>query len=244
MESEQLRTGTRRFFRGRYTLLVLALLSLALVYPVLGLGLPGLTLWTIVFWSVLLGALHAIGMGPRVRRLARSLAVLAISAGVAGLACYQLRETGHAWIFALFDMLTLLFLALATAVTLVDVFLRETLDTDHLLGAACVYILLGLSFSYALPLLDFFSDAPILAHANPAKLHPTNSGGLRAEYLYFSFVTLSTLGYGDLVPNTLAARLLASAEAIIGQLFLTILVARLIGLHLMRGSGRSSDLTS
>lgn len=240
---KQFRAAMKRFLLGRYALLALALVSLALFYPVLALGLQGLSLWTIVFWSVLLSALHAIGMGPRMRRIARTLAVLAISAGLAGLAFYQFRHTSHAWVFALFDGLTLLFLALATAVTMLDVFLRETLDTDHLLGAACVYILLGLSFSYAFPVLDFLTSTPVLAHTNPVELHPTDPGGLRAEYLYFSFITLSTLGYGDLVPVTLAGRLLASMEALVGQLFLTILVARLIGLHLIRGSTRRSDPT-
>ncbi|MFT7680449.1 MAG: hypothetical protein ACI8QC_004455 [Planctomycetota bacterium] len=242
MELHQLRAVASRFWRGRYAMLGLALLSLAFAYPVLGFGLPGLSLWTLAFWSVLLGALHAIGIGPRLRWIARTLAVFAICAGIAGLACYQLRQTNHAWVFALFDGLTLLFLALATGVTMVDVFLRETLDTDHLMGAACVYILLALTFAYALPVIDFLSTDPILAHMDPTHLRPTDPGGSRAEYLYFSFVTLSTLGYGDLVPASLAGRLVASMEAIVGQLFLTILVARLIGLHLMRANGRPSDL--
>ena len=53
-----------------------------------------------------------------------------------------------------------------------------------------------------------------------------------APMIYFSFVTLTTLGYGDIVPLSPAARALAMVEALLGQLYLTVLVARLVGLHI------------
>ena len=53
-----------------------------------------------------------------------------------------------------------------------------------------------------------------------------------ARYVYFSFVTLATLGYGDIVPRTVDASGLVVAEAVVGQLYLAVLVARLVGLHL------------
>jgi len=53
-----------------------------------------------------------------------------------------------------------------------------------------------------------------------------------ATAIYFSFVTLTTLGYGDITPVSMPARMLTTAEALIGQLYLVILVARLVGLHI------------
>jgi voltage-gated potassium channel Kch len=53
-----------------------------------------------------------------------------------------------------------------------------------------------------------------------------------STFVYFSFVTLSTLGYGDIVPATRGAQALASMEALIGQFYLTVLVARLVGIHI------------
>jgi hypothetical protein len=50
--------------------------------------------------------------------------------------------------------------------------------------------------------------------------------------LYFSLATLTTLGYGDIVPTSAVSRMLASVEAVVGQLYLTVLVARLVGLHI------------
>ena len=51
--------------------------------------------------------------------------------------------------------------------------------------------------------------------------------------LYFSFATLTTLGYGDILPTSPISRMLASMEAITGQLYLAVLVARLVGMHLV-----------
>ena len=56
-------------------------------------------------------------------------------------------------------------------------------------------------------------------------------GDIFSRQLYFSFVTLLTLGYGDLVPVHSVARLLAITEAFVGQVFLVVLVARLVGVH-------------
>ena len=60
-------------------------------------------------------------------------------------------------------------------------------------------------------------------------------------FLYFSFVSLTTLGYGEIVPAHAWTRLLSSVEAVIGQLYLTILVARLVGLHISQ-AGLERDL--
>lgn len=229
-------------FRGRYALLAGALLLLAAMYPVLALGFFGLTLWTVAFWAVLLGALYAVGSGRGIRRLSRVLAAVAFLAGAAGLSCYNLRDSGHDWIFTLFDALTLLFLLLATGRILVDVVFRAAVDADHLVGAACAYVLLGLTFAYILSVLSGLTATPSLSPQLAGDpLAATVAAMVRAGYLYFSFVTLSTLGYGDFAPLTLTARLVAGVEAIVGQLFLTILVARLIGLHLTRNARGGSQ---
>jgi len=55
--------------------------------------------------------------------------------------------------------------------------------------------------------------------------------------LYFSFTTLTTLGYGDIVPTSPISRMLTSVEAIAGQLYLAVLVARLVGMHIVSSTG-------
>ncbi|MEP6637546.1 MAG: potassium channel family protein [Acidobacteriota bacterium] len=60
------------------------------------------------------------------------------------------------------------------------------------------------------------------------------------QWRYFSFMTLTIVGYGDIVPHSPAARTLATLEAITGQIYLTALMARLVGLHIVHASSSAS----
>ena len=63
-------------------------------------------------------------------------------------------------------------------------------------------------------------------------------GRATALTLYYSIVTLTTLGYGDITPRTPPARMFAAMEAVTGQIYLTVLVARLVGMHIAHSTGR------
>ncbi len=119
-----------------------------------------------------------------------------------------------------------------TGTTLWDVFGHSRVTGQTLLGAACGYVLLGLTFAFAMLVLHSLGADPLVWAGTGA----VPSGGSRetARYLYFSFVTLSTLGYGDMIPRTPVAEVLAPAEAVIGQLYLAVFIARLIGMHVSR----------
>ena len=94
-------------------------------------------------------------------------------------------------------------------------------DREKIAAAVNVYLFLGLIWR------DLYSLVGILIPGS------YNSELLtQTDFLYYSFVTLSTLGYGDVLPVAGPAKALAYIEAIIGQLYLTILVARLVGLHI------------
>ncbi len=62
------------------------------------------------------------------------------------------------------------------------------------------------------------------------------NAGREYTFIYYSFVTLTTLGYGEITPASHWSRTLAWTEAVIGQLFLAILVARLVGLHIVHSA--------
>ena len=59
--------------------------------------------------------------------------------------------------------------------------------------------------------------------------------------LYFSLVTITTLGYGDISPITPEARMLCSAEAFVGQMYLAVTIARLVGIYSARSASAASD---
>jgi hypothetical protein len=99
-------------------------------------------------------------------------------------------------------------------------------DSERLCAALGAYLLLGVCWGVAYAALArVYPDALLVGGATPSQ--PLTL----ADTLYFSFVTLATLGYGDLTPTGPVTRGLAIFEAIVGQLYLAILVARLVGLQ-------------
>ncbi len=115
--------------------------------------------------------------------------------------------------------------------------LRQVLFTgditgNKILGAICVYLLLGLTFATVFLLIVQFSPDAFKG-ANHSAWYDNF-----ADFVYFSFVSLTTLGFGDITPVKPLARFLVYFEAIAGQFYLTILVASLVGMHI---SKRLSD---
>jgi len=240
------RATTEGVGSSRFLFLGCALLALAALYPILGYGRMGLTVWTVTFWGVLLAAVHAVGHQPRVRLLARVLGGAALVAGMTGVACFDLLGSAQPWALASINLLTLLFLLLATGAVLVAVLSSERIGLDDLIGAASAYVLLGLTFTYAfLVLHDFVGGAILVGEGELCRSLESVLDAQLADYLYYSFVSLTTLGFGDLTPGSLEARALTGVEATLGQLFLAVLIARLVGMHvvsntsyLARGAGK------
>ncbi len=220
---------------GRYFVLGIALAVLALMYPVLGYGLVGLAAWSGAFWLVLLGVLRASTTKGRARDFERMLATLAALGSMGTLAFHAMNPEPHRLLFAFFDVFALLFLVVATARILKNVLFGDHTQNDHLLGAACAYVLLGLVFAYVLIVLQGVTGAEQVYVAPENRILVGDPLGLeRARLLFLSFVTLTTLGFGDITAITLEARMVLGVEAVLGQLYLAILVARLVGFHTSR----------
>lgn len=99
---------------------------------------------------------------------------------------------------------------------------RHRVNHDVIFAAVSAYLLLGIVWTYAYFFLDM---------VNPMSFKGPQTGLSRDDFFYFSFVTLATVGYGDIVPMTRPARSLAILEALTGQLYLAILIARLVGAY-------------
>lgn len=94
---------------------------------------------------------------------------------------------------------------------------RVTLHS--VMGALTVYLLAGLVFAFCYAVMDEIAGAAVLSHLGTDK---------HAEEVYFSFVTLTTVGYGDIVPTAAAARMTSVLEALFGQLYLVTIVAVIV----------------
>jgi voltage-gated potassium channel len=105
--------------------------------------------------------------------------------------------------------------------------------SDKIFAAICVYLLVGFAWTYAYAFLDDMQPGSFVASTETGR---TDYVAHVMQLRYFSFMTLTTVGYGDVLPHSSAARTMAMLEAVMGQVYLAVLVARLVGLHIVHTS--------
>ena len=119
-------------------------------------------------------------------------------------------------------LVAVLFFLLSIRLGLQVVLAGGRITTNHLLGAMTVYLLLGVTWALILGIQHQLAPGSFrgLSTASPS------------EFIYFSFVTLATLGYGDIVPVNPIARTLVYLEAVVGQLYVAVLIASLVSRYI------------
>ena len=115
----------------------------------------------------------------------------------------------------------------------VHIIKSREVTTEILSASICVYILIGLTWATLYYIVESLY---------PGSFVDTDGRALQdgPDFLFFSYVTLTTVGYGNIEAITNQARSLASLEAMTGQLYLTIMVARLVGLHISKPKPKES----
>ena len=164
-----------------------------------------------MFASILLLAIHTSHVRRRGMRIGLALAGLSVISNVVGVALGWTSLHGLAFLM----MIPIL---AAPFVVLNNILRHTVVNVETLLGAISAYALIGIAFAAV------YSAANLVAP--PFFAQPGPHDGV--SFLYFSFVTITTLGFGDLTPAQDAGRVLVSLEALIGQIFLVTLVARLV----------------
>jgi hypothetical protein len=117
--------------------------------------------------------------------------------------------------------LNTLFFIIVTIALVAHVASAREVDSSTLLCAINSYLLIGLTLSILFLIMDLFIPGSF------TKMDSSDAG--LSAFIYFGFVTLTTLGYGDITPVTPMARSLASFTALFGQLYLVIIMALIIG---------------
>jgi hypothetical protein len=118
---------------------------------------------------------------------------------------------------------TLASLALLSVVVLEKAFREGPIDSRRIQGAVAAYLLIGLAFASAFHMVDLLVPEAFAS--------ARETGEQARNWIYYSFVTLTTVGYGDIAPVHPVARSLAMLEALTGQLYPAILIGRLVSLH-------------
>jgi hypothetical protein len=160
-------------------------------------------------------ALRTAGARPRVRRVADILLVLVAVVAVGNLV------PGHpTWrLGGIFAVNALLYLAAPVAILRDIAFRRSEVGQETVLGAVAAYLLIGMFFAFTYRFLGAVQAGPFFG---------SQGDGAMSDDLFFSFITLTTTGYGNLVPAVNPGQSLAVSEAVLGQLFLVTAVAKII----------------
>ena len=222
----------RMIRRSRYLLLMAALCVLLVAYPFWGRNIIGLATFDIMLWGVLLAGLWALHRDPKLLRIAVALTAAAFATTGA---TYLFPGKEAVLVSCLLDLTLLVFV---TAIILSHVVAEGPVDADRIFGAICGYLLIGLTWAIIYGALDIiqpgtFDHGSPPADAAEADAEPAPHFADMDPFIYYSLVTLSTLGYGDIVAVTRAGRSLSALEGIFGQLYMAVVVARLIGLHIL-----------
>jgi hypothetical protein len=116
-----------------------------------------------------------------------------------------------------------LYIAFVISLLIKFIFNEKEVTKEVIFAAVVVYLLMAMMWSNAYLILEFFNPGSFSIPENPT---------IDAfKYLYFSFVTITTLGYGDVAPLTHKASSLVILEAVVGQIYLVVIVAWLVGMH-------------
>lgn len=171
---------------------------------------------SILLGTILISGLFAADFSKAAFRILVSIGIVVIIVTILNMIFQEIRD-----LKILTFLLNTLFFILVTIALVSQVAGARKVYSSTLLCAINSYLLIGLTLSILAMTLDLFNPGSF------AQINPMEEGF--SSFIYYGFVTLSTLGYGDITPNTEAARSLSIFTALFGQLYLVMIMALIIG---------------
>jgi len=203
--------------------LLVALLLLALVHPFFPVDSVGHGVFLVTITAVLIAAVWAVSRHHGVLIASLSLAAPTF------ITAWMQHFIERRWLTAVYLILGAVFLGFTAVVLLRQTLTGVAVTADTIAGAICFYLLLGVIWALIYALVELSHPGSFLDGGHPVGSTIAGHQSLVPTMLYLSLVTLSTLGYGDILPVTPPARMLAALEAILGPLYLAVLIAMLVG---------------
>ena len=214
---------------GKFGLLLVALVALMAAAPlIIGIGSSVsdavLTLFT---GAVLVASLHAARPGGKAMAVGLALALADFLIGRCTI------HFGTWWLILLQTVLWMSTLIYVTATILRAIFASREVTVETLLAALCVFLLIGLFGAFAFTLIDLTQPGSFRASHGPGVVWADERSRATElmQLFVFSYATLSGSNCAEIAPATGFARNAASLEAMAGQIYLAVVVARLVGLH-------------
>jgi hypothetical protein len=217
--------GIKSFVLGRYGSLLIALVLLMIMQPTVDAQF-GKYLLEAIFVVVLFTGLRALGIKKSLFGFEVLLLLLSLVLNVMGMV------TGNEVLFFVGIACRTLFMILVALTILFDLFQSRKVSGDTLAGAVCVYLMLAVIWGHIYLLIEYMAPGSFSFTQGQDRMLLWLSREF-FPFFYFSLVTITTVGYGDMSPVSTEAQTFSTLEAIIGQVYLTILVARLVGMYLL-----------
>ena len=214
---------------GRFSLLFLVLFLLVLFAPFVtreGDGNPVIV--DVLYAGIPLAVMFAIG------RRRRAVLVISLLVGVPAIvAALQGQLTEGLLPEPMGAVIGIVFYGFACWLILKHIAKMQDVTADTIFGALSLYMLIGITFMNGYVIAEFMEPGSFYVGAAQ---NPTGHFG-PGDLLYFSYVTLTTLGYGDITPVLSIARSLAVLEAAIGVMFMAVVIGRVVGIYASKHGG-------
>jgi voltage-gated potassium channel len=216
---EQQKASSQNSRQSRFLLLLVSLLALMVLEPIIFDFIRIRFLIDIFFSIILFTCIYAVS-----EKRSTTLVTILLA----------LPKFGSTWALGFithpllnyFDAISgIVFIGYIIVLILKHIFKQEDVTHETIYGSIVVYILIGILWVFLYNLTE-------LLHPGSFSLASIFDAESKKELYFFSFVTLTTLGYGDITPVSAPARSLAMLEAIVGQMFIAVLIARLVGIHI------------
>ena len=220
--SRQLKFAYKNFISGNYNLLLIFLVLIFIFRPFA----PSefyLGIWKMFLTGTLMAAIFNCEHTSWIKHFVSYLAVPSV------ILTWLDLFFPHELIVVSFAFFTILFISVCTASILYDVVFRARVSAETLRGVVCAYFLVAFMFSYIYFLIEYISPGSFTIHDIKVPIFPHNY--YLSQMLYFSFITLLTIGFGDIVAVKDMAQTACVLEGIIGQFYIAILVSRLVAIY-------------
>lgn len=204
-----------------HALLLAVLLLLIIASPEVPSDSSGFV-FEVLFDLVLLAGVRSVGPSRhRIPFLLLTVLTLGIRWGE------ELTGTGMLDVSAL--AITAVWILYAIWIIVGHLFRRREVTLNTILGAIVTYLLIAIAFSMVFTILELRHPGSFSGLPDTQIIHRNE---LNAAILYYSLVCFTTMGFGDIVPVTSLARSLSAVAGVLGQLYLAVMIARLVGLHI------------
>ncbi len=214
----------RTLYKDRFIFLICLILAMILIAPFLS-GFIGLRIFMdICFSAIFMAGIYALSQKKHHILFG---AILAVPMILSAWSQYLIVSRG---IIIVGNIFGVCFFAFAAIIILKYTFTAQEISRETISAAIVVYLLMAIMWGFIYTTLDLLYPE---SFSMPAYETQTPS---RFHFLYFSFVTITTLGYGDISPQGVQAKSLAVIEAISGQMYLVVVVAWLVGMYVSKKS--------